>query len=146
MTSPHLRHRSSLEGVIFPFPQCLPPQEHDEATELFNKLIQHFEPLEKSYEDYKPITLVRLMKEEVLAEDEFLIFFFTLIERDRPGVTDFSLADTLARLDGFDRWTPEKRHVLFQSLVNFTSYLIDNFFLPRTSLILFPGSRDIHSA
>ncbi|KAL4958634.1 uncharacterized protein BDV14DRAFT_37361 [Aspergillus stella-maris] len=137
MAAPIHRHRSSLEGVIFPAPQRLTPEEHDKATRLFDRIIDHFEPLQASGNDYKPITLLRLTKDGVLIEDEFLILSFTFIEHDRLGLTEekeIGLAETLSNLHSFQKWTAEKRHALDQSLVKFARYLMDNFFLPLKSL------------
>ncbi|KKK25084.1 hypothetical protein ARAM_007072 [Aspergillus rambellii] len=131
MAVPLHQHHSSLEGVIFPT-----PEEHDEATNLFNRLIEHFEPLQASNNDYKPITLLRLTKGGVSAEDEFLELFFTFIECDRLGVTEPRLAETLATLHNFEGWTSEEQHGLSQSLVEFSSFLMDNFFLPRTYVVV----------
>ncbi|KAL7650002.1 hypothetical protein ACMYSQ_011815 [Aspergillus niger] len=131
MASPLHRHCSSLDEVIFPDQQCLTPEEHDKATKLFDKLIKRFEPLQTSNKDYRPLTLIRLTKEEVSAEDEFLILFFTLIELDHLGVTtEIRVAEVLARLHTFERWTSEEQNILLQCLVHFADYLIDNFFLP----------------
>ncbi|KAI2838196.1 hypothetical protein CBS147321_10996 [Aspergillus niger] len=131
---PLRRHRSSLEGVIYPAPQRLAPEKHVEAIKVFDRLIQHFEPLQASNKDYKPMTLLRLMKEEVSSEDEFLVLFFNHIEHGELEVTEASLSKTLARLHSFQEWTSEERDALNQSLANFASYLVDNFFLPLKSL------------
>ncbi|KAL4801877.1 hypothetical protein BDV18DRAFT_147716 [Aspergillus unguis] len=136
MAVPIHQHRSSLEGVIFPAPQRLMPEEHDKARKLFDRIITHFEPLQAPGNDYKPITLIRLTKEEVIAEDQFLILSFTFIEHDRLRLmeTEINLSETLSNLHSFQQWTVEERHALNQSLVKFARYLIDNFFLPRMSL------------
>ncbi|PWY94840.1 hypothetical protein BO94DRAFT_285906 [Aspergillus sclerotioniger CBS 115572] len=134
MAIPLRRHRSSLEGVIYPAPQSLAPEKHDEAIEVFDTLIHHFEPLQASDKDYKPMTLLRLMKEEVSSEDEFLVLFFNYIEHGRLEVTEANLPKTLARLHSVQEWTSEERDALNQSLANFASFLVDNFFLPLKSL------------
>ncbi|KKK23942.1 hypothetical protein P175DRAFT_0438077 [Aspergillus ochraceoroseus IBT 24754] len=137
MAVPHHRHCLSLEGVIVPEPQYLTPEEHDKATELFNMIIDYFEPLQKSSKKYKPITLIRLTMEGISVEDEFLIFFFTFIEHNRLGVTEdteICLAETLSSVQSFQGWTDEERHALDDSLVKFAMYLIENFFLPLKAL------------
>ncbi|KAH8430179.1 HNH endonuclease signature motif containing protein [Aspergillus melleus] len=134
MAAPLKRHRTSLEGVIFPPSQRLAQEEHDEATKLFDRLMDNFEPSQASNNDYKPITLLRLTKGGVNAKDEFLILFFSFIEHERLGVTRTSLAETLIGLQGFQGWTSEERNVLYRSLVNFAGYLMDNFFLPLKTL------------
>ncbi|KAL2810364.1 hypothetical protein BJX63DRAFT_317913 [Aspergillus granulosus] len=129
------RHRSSIEGVIFPKPQQLVSEQHNKATNLFNRIIDQFEPLQVS-DNYKPITLLRLTKEGVSAKDDFLVFFFTFIEHDRLGVAeekDISLAEILSNLHNFQGWTPEEGPALEQSLVKFARFLVDNFFLPLKS-------------
>ena len=135
MAAPLKRHRTSLEGVIFPPSQCLAQEEHDEATKLFDRLMDKFEPSQASRNDYKPITLLRLTKEGVNAKDEFLILFFSFIEHERLGVTQTSLVETLVGFQAFQGWTSEDQNVLYRSLVSFAGYLMDNFFLPRMSLI-----------
>lgn len=139
MAVPHRRHRTSLESVIVPEPQHLTAEEHGKAIELFNTIIHYFEPLQESTKEYKPITLVRLTKEEISVKDEFLLLFFTFIERDRFGISEdeqkkICLAETVSNMQNFQRWTNEERHALGHSLVKFAMYLIDNFFLPRMSL------------
>ncbi|QQK42134.1 polyketide synthase dehydratase-domain-containing protein [Penicillium digitatum] len=134
MAVPHHRHRTSLEGVIFPPPRRLSPEEHDEATKLFNSLIEHFEPLQASNKGYKPLTLLRLTKGGVSVGDEFLELFFTFIQCDRLGVPETTLAETLASLRSFQGWTSEEQHELSQSLVEFSYFLMDNFYLPLKSL------------
>ncbi|BCR99988.1 HNH endonuclease signature motif containing protein [Aspergillus luchuensis] len=139
MAVPHRRHRTSLESVIVPEPQHLTAEEHGKAIELFNTIIHYFEPLQESTKEYKPITLVRLTKEEISVKDEFLLLFFTFIERDRFGISEdeqkkICLAETVSNMQNFQRWTNEERHALGHSLVKFAMYLIDNFFLPLKAL------------
>ncbi|RAL06606.1 uncharacterized protein BO97DRAFT_23118 [Aspergillus homomorphus CBS 101889] len=133
MAVPHHRHRTSLEGVIFPPPRRLSPEEHNKATSLFSSLVEHFEPLQASNKGYKPLTLLRLTKGGVSAEDEFLELFFTFIEYNQLGVSETTLIETLATLHSFQGWTSEEQHGLSQSLIQFSSFLMDNFFLPHSS-------------
>lgn len=56
---------SSLEGLVFPLPQPLSADEHSTAAGVFDQTITHFEPSQANENDYKPITLLRLMKGSV---------------------------------------------------------------------------------
>ncbi|KAL5335920.1 hypothetical protein BJX70DRAFT_304963 [Aspergillus crustosus] len=137
MAAPIHRHGSSLEGVIFPASQRLAPEEHEKATKLIDRIINHFEPLQAPGNDYKPITLLRLTREGVHVEDGFLVLSFTFIEHDRLGLTEeeeIGLAEALSNLHSFQEWTVENQHALDQSLVKFARFLIDSFFLPLKSL------------
>ncbi|KAL2812157.1 hypothetical protein BJX63DRAFT_260143 [Aspergillus granulosus] len=125
-----------MEGVIFPAPQQLGSEEHNKATNLFDRIMDQFEPLQVSDTNYKPITLLRLTKEGVSVKDDFLVFFFTFIEHDRGAEEkEISLAEILSNLHNFQGWTPEEGHALEQSLVKLARFLVDNFFLPRMLLV-----------
>ncbi|KAL4816248.1 hypothetical protein BDW67DRAFT_185072 [Aspergillus spinulosporus] len=115
------QHNLSVEEVIFPVTQRLTSEEHDRASKLLDKIMDRFEPLQASDVVYKPVTLLRLTKEGVLGEDEFL---------------EISIAETLSNLHSFQGWTVEQQHVLEQSLVKFAGYLMDNFFLPLKILAM----------
>ncbi|KAL4931876.1 uncharacterized protein BDV17DRAFT_227681 [Aspergillus undulatus] len=112
------RHRSSLEGVIVPSSQPLPPEERDLAIRIFDEITLHFERSQETDSGYKPITLIRLMKHEVSETDEFLSFFFSFTGQDLLDEED----------GGIEQGT------LSESLVTFAKYLMDNFFLPLKAL------------
>ncbi|KAF5859457.1 hypothetical protein ETB97_002859 [Aspergillus alliaceus] len=127
----------SLEGVIVPLPQLLTREDHDAAMRLFDTLVKHFEHSDPIGKGLKPVTLVRLVKNEVSDKDSFLRFFFCFIEEHLDGISksnDFNLAQSLSRLGSFTTWTTEGTDVLRDGLVKFAKTLMDNFFLPLKAL------------
>ncbi|KAF1810202.1 hypothetical protein P152DRAFT_102443 [Eremomyces bilateralis CBS 781.70] len=133
MAHPLRRHRSSLEGVIVPLSQPLKPEDRDLAIPIFDKIILHFEPSQATDSSYKPVTLIRLMKNEISEKDEFLSFFLSFIQQDLLGESDrrTGLDRVLSHLTSFSSWSAEEKNALSGSLVAFAKYLVDNFFLPR---------------
>jgi hypothetical protein len=127
---------SSLEGVIVPSSQPLPPEERDLAIRIFDEITLHFERSQETDSGYKPITLIRLMKHEVSETDEFLSFFFSFTGQDLLDEEDggIGLDRILLHLAGFSNWSTEEQGTLSESLVTFAKYLVDNFFLPRKFL------------
>ena len=82
-SSPHHRHQSSLEGVIFPSTPAIEPSHRARATETFNQIIDYYEPLQTKTGRYKQITLLRLTYEYVLSEvsrDNFLTHFLQAVK------------------------------------------------------------------
>ncbi|KAE8379867.1 hypothetical protein BDV26DRAFT_258410 [Aspergillus bertholletiae] len=139
MAPPHSKHQMSLEGVIVPLPQPLAQEDRDAAMGLFDGLIKQFETSDPVGEDLKPITLVRLVKDEVSDKDNFLRFFFCFIEEHLDGNSksdDFNLAQFLFRLGSFAMWTIENINILRDGVVRFAKTLIDNFFMPMKALAL----------
>ncbi|CBF77053.1 hypothetical protein AN4657.2 [Aspergillus nidulans FGSC A4] len=127
---------SSLEGVIVPSSQPLPPEERDLAIRIFDEITLHFERSQETDSGYKPITLIRLMKHEVSETDEFLSFFFSFTGQDLLDEEDggIGLDRILLHLAGFSNWSTEEQGTLSESLVTFAKYLVDNFFLPLKAL------------
>ncbi|KAH1479494.1 hypothetical protein KXX06_005340, partial [Aspergillus fumigatus] len=84
MERPHRlhRHRSSLEGVIVPSSQPLKVEERGLAIQVFDDIILHFEPCQATDIGYKPVTLIKHMKNEVSEKDEFLVLFFSFIQQE----------------------------------------------------------------
>lgn len=80
-------------------------ENHNRAPRVFDSIMTHFE-LSQPDKDFKPLTLLRLMKEAVSAEDDFLTFVFTLIEHDRLGNTGEQInpSQTLSNLDSIPTW------------------------------------------
>lgn len=134
---PH-RHRSSLEGVIVPSSQPL--------NRVFDKIILHLEPCQASDIGYEPVTLIKLMNNEVFEKDEFLDLFFTFIQQELLGETEGTgLEQILSHIDRFCVWSAEETNALRDCLVVFAKYLVDNFLpckfpgaTPDTSHLLFP--------
>jgi hypothetical protein len=141
------RHRSSLEGVIVPSSQPLKVEERGLAIQVFDKIILHFEPCQATDIGYEPVTLIKLMKNEVSEKDEFLDLFFAFIQQELLGEREGTgLEQILSHLDRFCVWSAEETNALRDCLVVFAKYLVDNFFLPCkfpgatpcTSHLLFP--------
>lgn len=128
------RHRSSLEGVIVPSPQPLKVEERSLAIQVFDNIMLHFEPCQATNISYKPVTLIKLMKNKVSEKDEFLDLFFTFIQQEllseREGT---GLEQILSHLNRFCIWSAEETNALHDCLVAFAKYFIDNF-LPLESL------------
>lgn len=130
MPSPHHRHQTSLEGVIdasASSPQ-LSPEQRDQATRIFNAIIEALEPLQHSKGSYKQITLVRLTYEYARSEasrDTFLRFFFqqTQIPTEKTDLDLIRSCDYGPQLSAF------------------ADTLVENFFLPcKTTQRLLPIS------
>lgn len=119
MASPHHRHQTSLEGVIDALassPQ-LGLEQRDQATRIFNAIIEASEPLQHSKGSCKQITLVRLTYEYARSEasrDTFLRFFFqqTQISTEKTDLDFHRSCDYGPQLSAF------------------ADTLVENFFLP----------------
>lgn len=143
MAAPLHRHRSSLEGIIVPRHQPLKPEDYNKANILFDSITTQFEPSQATDKAYKPITLIRLVKEEVADKDDFLDLFFSFVKHDLYGDSEgrerrerreLNFAQILLSLEDFAVWTADKKNTLGESVTTFARYLMDNFFLPRTLL------------
>jgi hypothetical protein len=117
------------------------------AIRVFDKIILHFEPCQATDIGYEPVTLIKLMKNEVSEKDEFLYLFFAFIQQELLGEREGTgLEQILSHLDRFCFWSAEETNALRDCLVVFAKYLVDNFFLPckfpgatpDTSHLLFP--------
>lgn len=116
--STHHRHQTSLEGVIdlFATTRQLSSEQRDQATRVFNTVIEACEPLQ-STGPYKQITLICLTYEYACSEasrDKFLHFFFQ--QTDIP--TEVSDREIIHHCD----YGPQ--------VIAFADTLIENFFLP----------------
>jgi hypothetical protein len=75
----HHRHQGSLEGVIDFSTERWDPDERAPAELNFNRIINHYEPLQANDGPYKRVTLVRLTYEHARSQESkntFLISFF----------------------------------------------------------------------
>lgn len=130
--TPHpRRHRSSLEGIIVPSSQPLNPGERDLAIRLFNEIVGHFESSQGKDSGYKPVTLIRLMKNEVSEKDEFLNLFYSFLRQELLEQKEARLEQILSHLARFSHWPARDFDALRDSIGRFAKYLVDNFFLPR---------------
>ncbi|EDP53675.1 hypothetical protein KXV73_005715 [Aspergillus fumigatus] len=137
MERPHQLHwhRSSLEGVIVPSSQPLKVEERGLAIRVFDEIIRHFEPCQATDIGYKPVTLIRLMKNEVSEKDEFLDLFFSFIHQELLGEREGTgLEQVLSHLARYRIWSAEETNSLRDCLVIFAKYLVNNFFLPLKAL------------
>ena len=117
--SPHHRHQTSLEGFfdVFALTPQLSREQRDQATRIFNAIIEALEPLQHSKGSYKQISLVRLTYEYARSEasrDNFLRFFFQQTQIPSE-ITDL---DLIRSCD----YGPQ--------VSVFADTLIENFFLP----------------
>ena len=118
--SPHHRHQTSLEGVIdvlTPTHQ-LSAEQRDQATYVFNAVIEACEPTQPTKGSYKPITLVRLTYKYARSEasrDNFLHFFF------RHTQIPIKISE----------WELVRSSDHRLQLIAFADTLVENFFLPR---------------
>ncbi|KAK3370910.1 hypothetical protein B0T24DRAFT_302981 [Lasiosphaeria ovina] len=119
--SPHHRHQSSLEGVIYFTPgPALEIGELIRAKQIFYRIIDHFQGLNESRNShYNRTLLVRLTYEYARSEesqDIFLRGFFQAMTLpiDIESDLDFENSEEDLRL----------------ALFCFVDYLVDNFFLP----------------
>lgn len=71
------RHRSSLEGFIVPSPQPLKVEERSLAIQVFDNIMLHFEPCQATNISYKPVTLIKLMKNKVSEKDDSSLLLFS---------------------------------------------------------------------
>lgn len=116
------------------------------ATRLSDGIVQHFEPSQTTEGDRKPVTLIRLMKEEVSDKDSFFRLFVPFIEHhleNGSDNTELNFARTLSRLGSFLGWSTEDSDALSGSLVKFAKYLMDNLFLP--CMLLRISARPLHT-
>ncbi|KAH6955948.1 hypothetical protein BKA56DRAFT_602553 [Ilyonectria sp. MPI-CAGE-AT-0026] len=123
--APHHRHQSSLEGVIDFSPSIehpLSPDQRDKADGVFTGIINHFEGSSTADKPYNRAKLVRMTYEYARSEDSrcnFLQAFF--------GSVNITMDDSI---DFNDETVEEEIH---SSLNSFADFLVDNFFLPRSS-------------
>lgn len=104
-----------------------------DALGLFDHIIQYFELSQATENVFKPVTLIRLMKEEVSDKEVFVNLFFPLIENHPNGTPldkEPTLLRILDRLNSFATWATEDQSVLDEGLAVFARFLIDNCFLP----------------
>jgi hypothetical protein len=119
--SPHHRHQSSLEGVISPPTPAIEPSHRIRATEIFNQIIDYYEPSQTKTGRYKQITLLRLTYEYVLSEvsrDNFLTHFLQAVK--------IQVDDEFH----FEAWDEERKSELGTLTTCFADFLVEKFFLP----------------
>ncbi|PWY87486.1 hypothetical protein BO70DRAFT_195455 [Aspergillus heteromorphus CBS 117.55] len=137
--SPRLRrHRSSLEGVIIPVSRTWDPKVRDLAIQISDEIIATLEPSQSTNNGYKPVTLIRLMRNAVSEKDDFLRLLFSFIQQDllgesRGGGTGLD-DQILPYLASFPDWPADEIDTLSASLAGFSQYLVENFFLPLKAL------------
>ncbi|KAE8356841.1 hypothetical protein BDV28DRAFT_126299 [Aspergillus coremiiformis] len=124
-----------LQGDIPPALPPVKPEDNGAAPRLFDSIISHFEPLQTTKNGFKPVTLIRLLKEEVSDTDGFLQLFFPFIEHyldNDSNETD--LARILPRLHSMAPWSTKDNHGIGACLIEFANFLMNNFFIPLKAL------------
>lgn len=123
--SPHHRHQSSLKRIPDFSPQTqLLADQHVQAQSLFYCIIDHFStPDDKFYSQYKRPLLIRYTYEYTRSEtsrDRFLRAFFDSMGLDIAR-------EELNSINWSDKDLEDK---LRSNLIEFSDFLLDNFFLP----------------
>lgn len=142
MATPLHRHQSSLQGFLdFSSSTVLTPDQCSQGTTIFNQLVSRYEPFQAERTTYKYVTLLRTVHESVVSKDNFLNHFFLFVDadlrhgRDAPTPT---FSEILSWFDSLHSWSREQSDELQGTLVNFSDYLVNNFFLPRIGYMYFP--------
>lgn len=140
MTATSLRgHPQSSEGLLdMSPPPALTPDQHSQATAIFNQIVSRYEPLQASRTSpsYKFITLLRTFHESVVSKDSFLYHFFSFI--DEQSQQDLNprrsaILDILPRFEDIHLWSSRESDDFQDILAAFSEFLVNNFFLPRRS-------------
>ncbi|KKZ62100.1 hypothetical protein EMCG_03394 [[Emmonsia] crescens] len=128
----HHRHQTSLEQVLDFSEALLTTAELAQADDIFNKLINHCEPLQ-SNKPYKKVTLVRLTYEHSRSKDTFLRQFFTYFEdtQDQNSQGPPTFEHGLSKFLSFNSQAAlARKREAEEAIDSFAEYLFDNFFLP----------------
>ncbi|OJD19629.1 hypothetical protein ACJ73_08629 [Blastomyces percursus] len=130
-SAPHHRHQASLEQVLdLPVAASLTTAELAQASDIFNKLISHCEPLQSS-KPYKKVTLVRLTYEHCRSKDTFLRQAFTYFDKTQDQTPPPTFKHGLLKYSSFNsQAAPERKREAEGVIDSFAEYLFDNFFLP----------------
>ncbi|KAL6247174.1 hypothetical protein RBB50_005517 [Rhinocladiella similis] len=137
MTATSLRgHPQSSEGLLdMSPPPALTPDQHSQATAIFNQIVSRYEPLQASRTSpsYKFITLLRTFHESVVSKDSFLYHFFSFI--DEQSQQDLNprrsaILDILPRFEDIHLWSSRESDDFQDILAAFSEFLVNNFFLP----------------
>jgi hypothetical protein len=115
------RDTSSLEGVIYPLTPAIEPSHRIRATEIFNQIIDYYEPSQTKTGRYKQITLFRLTYEYALSKvsrDNFLTHFLQAIK--------IQVDDEFH----FEAWDEERKSEPGILTTYFADFLIEKIFLP----------------
>lgn len=139
------RHQSYLESVLDFSPSFfLTPLQNQKATALLDKLIWYYGLEQTVHKGYKPAILIQETYHRVASRDTFLKFFFSYIyeifnDTNEPDV-DIDISVALSYVDNFigDPSQDSSKIINVKEAVEkFAEYIVDNFFLPRTSIFGF---------
>ena len=120
------------------------PLQDQKATALLDKLIWYYGLEQTIPQGYKPAILIQETYRRVASRDTFLKFFFSYIykifnDTNEPDVdTDISVA--LSYVDNFIGEPSQDSSRIInvkEAIEKFAEYIVDNFFLPRTSIFRF---------
>ncbi|KAL7784893.1 hypothetical protein V8C37DRAFT_395026 [Trichoderma ceciliae] len=119
---PHLRHQSSLEGIIdFSQGPLLTSEQHAKAKRKFYQIVNHFINARCNHGQYNRPLLIRYTYEYALSEKSQNIFLNAFFQ---------SIALSVDDENGLDFTNKEMVEELGSMFSNFSEYLMDNFFLP----------------
>lgn len=120
--------------MVAPQTQHLKPEERDSANRIFDDIVREYEPIQEKLESkYKPITLIRVTKDEVSQTDEFLMLFFRFLQRMILNIDEEDCEDIgriVSHLDDIRSLSAKQKSALGRGLADFCASLIDSFFLP----------------
>ncbi|OJD25672.1 hypothetical protein ACJ73_02960 [Blastomyces percursus] len=125
----HHRHQTSLEQVLDFSAAPLTTAELAQADDIFNRLINHCEPLQSS-KPYKKVTLVRLTYEHSRSKDMFLRQVFTYFDDTQTSQGPPTFEHGLSKFSSFSSQTIPAEREAEDAIDSFAEYLFDNFFLP----------------
>jgi hypothetical protein len=112
-------HQALLEGVSKL--SLSESNQRTRMTEIFKKIISHYEPSQPEDGPYKHITLLNLTYEYVRSkesQDRFLKYFLESVK--------ISVEDEFH----FEAWDPERKSELASDLEACAEFLVNSFFLP----------------
>ena len=120
--------------MVAPQRQHLKPEEHDSAYRIFDDIVRGYEPIQEKLESkYKPIILIRVMKDEVSQTDEFFKLFFRFLQRMILNIDEEdceNIGRIVSHLDDIQSLSAEQKSALGRAFADFCASLIDSFFLP----------------
>jgi hypothetical protein len=132
----HNRHQLSLEVILdFSQPFVLPHEQSRTASNIFGRLIDHYDPKQTSQKGYKPAALAQAVFDHVSSKDAFLMLLFSFLygilssaTEDAPG-SDATLY--LRFFHDFASWGPDRLTKVKGAIESFAEYIIENLILPR---------------
>lgn len=101
-------------------------------------LVRHYGSEKTVGKGYRPATLIQATLEHVASPDTFITFLLSYIYKDMRSdeghADDSDITHALVFFEGFSSWEPEQISKLHGGLEKFAEYIVENFFLPRSSI------------